>query len=171
MKKLFKIILFFYLIHHSLLNAETKIAFVDVDAIIYGSDIGKTMNQNFDKAFKKEEAKFSKLENELKKKEIDLLNKKNILSETELNDNIAKLKVEISNFQKQRREANDKFRQTRLEQTNKLLQDLNKILADYAEKNSISIVIQKKNIVMGKTEFDITPDIFKIFNKEVRSLN
>ena len=171
MKKIFKIILFFFLIHHPFLNAETKIAFVDVDAIIYGSDIGKTMNKNFDQEFKKEEAKFSKLENELKKKEIDILNKKNILSETELNENITKLKEEISNFQKQRREANDKFRKTRLEQTNKLLQNLNKILADYAEKNSISIVIQKKNIVMGKTEFDITPDIFKIFNKEVRSLN
>ena len=171
MKKIFKIILFFFLIHHPFLNAETKIAFVDVDAIIYGSDIGKTMNKNFDQEFKKEEAKFSKLENKLKKKEIDLLNKKNILSETELNENITKLKEEISNFQKQRREANDKFRKTRLEQTNKLLQNLNKILADYAEKNSISIVIQKKNIVMGKTEFDITPDIFKIFNKEVRSLN
>ena len=171
MKKIFKIILFFILIHHPFLNAETKIAFVDVDAIIYGSDIGKTMNKNFDQEFKKEEAKFSKLENELKKKEIDILNKKNILSETELNENITKLKEEISNFQKQRREANDKFRKTRLEQTNKLLQNLNKILADYAEKNSISIVIQKKNIVMGKTEFDITPDIFKIFNKEVRSLN
>ena len=171
MKKIFKIILFFFLIHHPFLNAETKIAFVDVDAIIYGSDIGKTMNKNFDQEFKKEETKFSKLENELKKKEIDILNKKNILSETELNENITKLKEEISNFQKQRREANDKFRKTRLEQTNKLLQNLNKILADYAEKNSISIVIQKKNIVMGKTEFDITPDIFKIFNKEVRSLN
>ena len=171
MKKIFKIILFFFLIHHPFLNAETKIAFVDVDAIIYGSDIGKTMNKNFDQEFKKEEAKFSKLENELKKKEIDILNKKNILSETELNENISKLKEEISNFQKQRIEANDKFRKTRLEQTNKLLQNLNKILADYAEKNSISIVIQKKNIVMGKTEFDITPDIFKIFNKEVRSLN
>ena len=168
MKKIFKIILFFFLIHHPFLNAETKIAFVDVDAIIYGSDIGKTMNKNFDQEFKKEE---TKLENELKKKEIDILNKKNILSETELNENITKLKEEISNFQKQRREANDKFRKTRLEQTNKLLQNLNKILADYAEKNSISIVIQKKNIVMGKTEFDITPDIFKIFNKEVRSLN
>ena len=150
MKKIFKIILFFFLIHHPFLNAETKIAFVDVDAIIYGSDIGKTMNKNFDQEFKKEESK---------------------LSETELNENITKLKEEISNFQKQRREANDKFRKTRLEQTNKLLQNLNKILADYAEKNSISIVIQKKNIVMGKTEFDITPDIFKIFNKEVRSLN
>ena len=51
-----------------------------------------------------------------------------------------------------------------------MLQNLNKILANYAEKKSISIIIQKKNIVMGKTEHDITQEVFQIFNKEVRSI-
>ena len=169
--KIVNIILFFlFLIFKSFAFAETKIAFVDIDAIIYGSDVGKTMNKNFEKSLKDNDTKFKKLENELKKKETDILNKKNILSETELNEKVSQLRKEINSFQKERGKANDNFRRLRLEQTNKLLQELNKILANYAEKESISIVIQKKNIVMGKTEFDITSEVFDIFNKEVRSI-
>ena len=169
--KIIKFILFFLLLSFKFQAiAETKIAFVDIDSIIYGSDVGKTMNINFEKSLRENDEKFKKIEIELKKKETDILNKKNILSETELNDKIRELRDEISLFQQKRGKANDNFRKLRLEQTNKLLQNLNKILANYAEKKSISIIIQKKNIVMGKTEHDITQEVFQIFNKEVRSI-
>ena len=42
---------------------------------------------------------------------------------------------------------------------------LQPILSEYANKNSISILIQKKNIIIGKTELDITKDILKILNQ------
>ena len=47
---------------------------------------------------------------------------------------------------------------------------LNKILGKYASENSISLVIQKKNIVIGKSEMDITKPILEIFNKEIKDV-
>ena len=48
---------------------------------------------------------------------------------------------------------------------------LNKILASYASEKSISLIVQKKNILIGKSELDITKDILKIFNDQVKSIN
>ena len=47
---------------------------------------------------------------------------------------------------------------------------LNRILGKYAKDNSASLIIQKKNIVIGKTEMDITKPILEIFNKEVKDV-
>ena len=48
-----------------------------------------------------------------------------------------------------------------------MVQSLNKILSKYAEENNISLVMQKY-IVIGKTGLDITDNVLKIFNKEVK---
>ena len=45
---------------------------------------------------------------------------------------------------------------------------MNPILAKYAEKNNISIIIGKQNIIMGKTELDITSEILALVNKEIK---
>ena len=49
-----------------------------------------------------------------------------------------------------------------------MVQSLNKILSKYAEENNISLVMKKKYIVIGKTGLDITDNVLKIFNKEVK---
>ena len=66
---------------------------------------------------------------------------------------------------------NNKFRDQKLKETNLLVSSLNNILANYAEKNSISLIIQKKNIVIGKSELDITKEVLDIFNSEVKSIS
>ena len=45
---------------------------------------------------------------------------------------------------------------------------INPFLAIYSEQNSISVILQKKNILIGKTELDITEKIIKIINSEVK---
>ena len=54
----------------------------------------------------------------------------------------------------------------RLNKTNQMVQSLNLILSKYADENDISLVIQKKFIVIARSGLDITSEILKIFNKE-----
>ena len=44
------------------------------------------------------------------------------------------------------------------------------ILAEYASKNDIAMVIQKKNIIMGKSTLDITDEILKIVDDKINKL-
>ena len=108
---------------------------------------------------------------ELKSKEDKILNQKNVLSEEELNKLLIDLRKELSNFRQERISINNKFREQKLKETNSLVSSLNNILANYAEKNSISLIIQKKNIVIGKSELDITKEVLDIFNSEVKTIS
>ena len=56
----------------------------------------------------------------------------------------------------------------RFDKTNEIIQSLNNILSKYADENDISLVIQKKFIVIAKSGLDITTEILKIFNEENR---
>ena len=54
---------------------------------------------------------------------------------------------------------------------NILVQKLNQILANYADENDILLIIQKKNIVIGKSTLDITENILDIFNSKVKKID
>ena len=167
MKYLIKIIIFLLNVSY----AADKIAFVDIDFIINDSELGKKLNKNFNENIKKEDGRLKKKEEDLKSQEKKILNQKNVLSEDELNKLLIELRKEITNFKNERISINKKLRDQKIKETNSLLSSLNNILANYAEENSISLIIQKKNIVIGKSELDITKDVLNIFNSEVKSIS
>ena len=43
-------------------------------------------------------------------------------------------------------------------------------MSEYSAKNSISLIIQKKNIVIGKSDLDITSQILKLVNAKIKSV-
>ena len=143
MKYLIKIIIIFFTLSN-ISYATDKIAFVDIDFIINGSELGKKLNKNFNESIKKEDGRLKKKEEDLKSQEKKILNQKNILSEDELNKLLIELRKEITNFKNERISINKKLRDQKLKETNSLLSSLNNILANYAEENSISLIIKKK---------------------------
>ena len=169
MKIITKILIILFLFLNNSYSSE-KIAFVDIDLIINDSDIGKKLNSQLADIIKREDQKFKIKEKDLKIKEEKILNQKNILSEEELNKKLNEFKKELNNFRNEKISSNKKLREQKLNETNLLISNLNNILANYAEEKSISLIIQKKNIVIGKSELDITNEILTIFNKEVKSI-
>ena len=158
------LIIFLSLIQVSL--AEKTIAFIDIDIIMNKSEFGKKSYKKIDDDFNKENEKLLKIEKNLISKEQEILKQKNVLSEEELNKKIIELRKEISDFQSKKRLLNKKFNEMRLNITNQMAQSLNLILSKYADENDISLVIQKKFIVIARSGLDITSEILKIFNKE-----
>ena len=157
-------IIFISLIEFSF--AEKKIAFIDIDKIINESEFGKKSYKKIENDFKKENEKLLNIEKKLISEEQEILNQKNILSEEELNNKINELKKEINDFKKKKRLINERFNKMRIDKTNEMVQSLNTILSKYADENDISLVIQKKFIVIAKSGLDITNEVLKIFNKE-----
>jgi len=146
--------------------AEKSIAFIDIDVIMNKSEFGKKSYKKIDDDFNKENEKLLKIEKNLVSKEQEILKQKNVLSEDELNKKIIELRKEINDFQSKKKLLNKKFNEMRLNITNQMAQSLNLILSKYAEKNDISLVIQKKFIVIARSGLDITSEVLKIFNKE-----
>ena len=92
------------------------------------------------------------------------------MSKEELDKKIKDFQKEIQDFRNKRAKFNREMTAKNLETTNKMVNEINKILTNYASENSISIVIQKKNIIIGKSELDITDNILKEFNSKIKSI-
>ena len=117
-------------------------------------------NKNLD-LLKKEEKKF-------KEKEKKLIAQKNIISEADFKKNVDKLKSEVDNYNQDRKEMIRKFNKLKVDNTNNLLRLINPILQKYSTENKISIILQKKDLIIGKAELDITDEVIKIINNEIK---
>ncbi len=147
-----------------------NVAYIDIDFIMNNSLAGKSITNNLEKSFKGENEKLNNLENELKEKEKNLVSQKNLLKAEEFKKKVEILKKEINNYKENRKKLVKEFNSKKIESTKILLSKINPILADYSKENSIDIIFQKKNIVIGKKNLDITEDIINLLNSKVKKI-
>ena len=166
----FFVVTFLFLIYtHA--SAEQKIAYLDMKFVLNNSKAGKGAQDFLQRSFKENQKKFLDEENALKKKENDLLAQKTILTKKEYQKKSDDLRKKVIDYQSHRRTALEKITLQRAEAKQKLLEKLGPILQAYISENNISIVVDKKNIIMGNTDLDITHIIVAKLNKELPSLN
>ena len=103
-------------------------------------------------------------------KEKKLISQKNLLNDEDFKKKLKDLRSDISNYQKDRNKVSNEITQKRIKATRNLIKKLTPILEEYSKKNSIRIIVQKKHIVMGSKEDDITNDILDLVNKKVKSI-
>ncbi len=161
----------FFLLISTYASADPKIVYVDMKYILNNSKAGKGAQSFLQKSFKDNQKQISAKENELKKKESDLLSQKTILSKEEYKKKTNELRKEVSAYQAERRGSLDKIAKKRSEFRQKLLEKLNPILNTYIEENGISIILDKKNMIFAKPDLDITKIIVKKLDTELPSLN
>ena len=165
------IIIFFFLISLSHVNGEEqKIVYLNIDKIMQQSSAGKSIKKQLENIYNKNLEKFKINDEILKTKEKKIIAQKNILSQEDFEKEISSLKSEIIKFQREQVKARDNLNKLRVGASNKLIVELSPILKAYAENNSISLILQKKNIVMGKKEIEITDEILSIANKKIKEI-
>jgi len=161
----------FFLIFFISPSVANNITYIDMEKLINKSIAGISINKKINELKEMKTAKIKKVESILKKKEADLLNQKNIITREVYNEKLVLLRKEINEFNKMRNlELND-FENKKKQYTNKLLNAINPMLQKYVQSKNISILLQKKNIILGANEFDITSDVLKILNNEVKEIS
>ena len=168
MKVLFTSIIFVLIFFINPAFSEQKIAFINMDRVISTSNSGASIlkqltdlnNKNL-KFLKSEEKRF-------KEKEIKLISQKNIISETDFQNKINELKSEIKEYNQNRTKMIKDFNKLKVDNTNNLLKLINPILVKFSNDKEISIILQKKDLVIAKKELEITDEIIKIVNKNVK---
>ena len=159
--------LFFFIISSPVIS-EQKIVFVDMDRLVSVSKPGSSIFNQLKDITKKNLNFLKKEEKKFKEKEKKLLAQKNIISETDFKTKVDMLKVEIDKYNQNRNKIITEFKKLKVESTNKLLKLINPILIKFSNEKKISILLQKKDLIIGKTELDITEAVIKIINTEVK---
>ena len=151
-------------------SAEQKVVFLDIKFALNNSKAGKTVQDELQKSFKENQKIFLDEENALKKEESDLLVQKTILTKAEYQKKTDNLRKKVIDYQSQRRTSLEKITSQRAEARQKLLKKLDPIMKTYIKENDISMIIDRKNVLMGNTNLDITNIIVEKLNKEFPSL-
>ena len=167
--KIFVIIIFLFC--NNLSYAENLIVYIDMEKILNESSPGMSINKQLEKIHKVNIKEFKEIEEELKKEERSIIAQKNILSKEDYTKKIKILRDNTNSYRKNRQEKINLLTKKRMESSSKLLSIINPILSDYSKVNNISIILQKKNVVLAKTDLNITNKIIDILNSKIESIN
>ena len=168
MKILFSSILVFFLFFINHVFSEQKIAFINIDIVISISNSGSSISKQLNDLNNKNLKFLKKKEKILKEKETKLISQKKIISEADFQIKLDDLKSEIKSYNQNRNIIIKEFNKLKVDNTNNLLKLINPILVKFSNEKEISIILQKKDLVVAKTELDITDDIIKIVNLEIK---
>ena len=159
------IILFFLIISTTFANSNDKVSFIDIDFILKNSNLGKSILNEIENLNNKNIDELSNKEKELKKIEEEIKSKKKILSEEEFNKEVDLLKERIKKYRVYKDELVKDFKQNEKEKINVFFKELNPIIQKFMDKNSIDILLDRKNVFIGKKNSDITNQIIQELNK------
>ena len=140
---------------------DMKIGYVDIFKVF--NDYEKTKEDN-----EKLEVKKNSAEKKLgKKKETieKLQSKLDLLKESERAKEEEKLSKELKEYRDLEREAFNDIRKEREEKMKDLVEDIDKIIKDYAQKNGFELIINSNDVHDVAQAMDVTDEILKIANK------
>jgi len=167
----FFLIIFSFLLIFLKSNANDSIAFIDLDFIAKNSLLGKSVSTQVKKKRAILNDEISKHEKQLKEKEKKIISQKNILDQDQFKIKIDELRNMIKEYQIIREKKNKQLSLFSQKANKQVLNLISPILNEYSKKNSISIIFQKKNIVTGRSDLDITSDILKQLNDKIKKID
>ena len=150
--------------------AENEVVYIDMNKILNESKVGAFVEKELTKLHEAKLDGFVKSEENLKKKEIDLISKRNILARDEFDTKVKLLNEDAQKYQEERRKWFDEIAAKRNSARAEVLKTLDPIISDYFEKNQISLMLYKRNIAIGSNELDITNTIIDELNKKLPSI-
>ena len=159
--KFYILILITYLFSINLCLSEDKVAFIDLDLVLKKSKIGQSYLLKINKKNEENIKNLKSKEDVLKKIEDGIKKKQNILSKEELDKEIFSLQEKIKKFRSDKDKIVLEFNKMKKENFNNFFNQINPIIQSYMDENSIDILIERKNIFMGKKNSDITNTIVK----------
>ena len=167
LNKLLSIIILFFLFTN-LSYSNESIAYVDIDFILKNSDIGKKTlekinvlnNQNINDLKNKEKI--------LKDLEIEISNKKNVISKEAFNQEVIIFQEKVNNFKLEQKKIIKDFNDYKKKEIDNIFQKISPIINSYMEKKSIKILFDAKNIFMARNNLNLTNDLLKDINEKIR---
>ena len=173
--KFIKYLRYFFIIipilYSNMALSNNNIYFIDIDFIMNNSLAGKSIIKELNEINKSSQNKFKKIEKNLLDEEKKIISKKNILSKQEYLKEAELFKKKVEDYKLSRNKKINDISVMKNNSQKKLTKILTPILAEYAKKNSISYIIPKQNIIIGKSELDLTKTIIEILNSKIKKIN
>ena len=143
---------------------DLKLAYVDLFEIF--NEYEKT--KSYDKVL---EGKKSKEEDKLesKKKQIEKIQSKTSLlkEEEQLKERETIVKA-VEEYRQLERDIFTDLKKQRDEKMKEILEDITKVIEDYAKKNGFDMILHKNAVLFGSSAMDVTDQVLKLVNDKYK---
>ena len=146
--------------------ADEKIYYLDIDLILNNSNSGKIIVEKLKIINSKNIIELEANEKELKDLENEISKVKNILSENELKIKINKLKKKIILYRSEKDKKVKQFNIIKNKELKIFFKKISPLIEEFMKKNSINMILDKKNIFIANSKYDITNDLIKFLNEK-----
>ena len=158
------IIFFLFLLTLSNSYSDDKIKFIDLDSLLEKTTIGKKIIEDLNIANNNNLKLLKPKEDIIKKKKDEINTQKNIISNDELKIKIEEYQKQVNDFQNERQKLIANFKKQKQEKINDFFNQVTPIINEYMKEEDLSIIFDKKNIFIAKSDSNITADIVNIIN-------
>ena len=167
MKKYFFIILIFFITYSS--HAKDGIYYLDVNLLLNNSNSGKKIINKLKKINDKNILEIENYENDLKNQENEINKLKNIITEKELNEKIEDLKKKIKIYKEKKDEIFKNYNDLKNQELETFFKKITPIIEEYMKMNSITLIIEKKNIFIANANYDISEKLINFLNEKQKN--
>ena len=145
--------------------AETKLGTVDMQKILLLSDAGKDAKEQLSVRAAKYEAEKNVKEEDLKKLKGELEKQSVLLSETARGAKEKDYQQKLKEYQRFLKDAQDDLQAKNDEYTNKIVDEIVKVVQEYGKKNSFTyIFVKNEGMIFMDDKVDQTDELLKQFN-------
>ena len=166
-KKIFFIFIFFFF-NVTLVNSSEPIAYIDMDFIIKNSEIGKKTLNSINILNEKNINELKKKEKILKDLESKIISKKNIISKENYDKEVLMFKEKANKFKEDQSKMVDDFNNYKKKELDGILSKISPIINAYMEKKSVKILLDSKNILIGRSNLNLTNEVLKEINEKIK---
>ena len=169
--KKFIIVLLLFILLPNTYSFSQNIAYANLDIIVKNSNVGKKIIAHFTEKNNQILEEYKTNEKKFKEQENQLISQKNILEKEEYSKKVQILTNEIKKFNKKNNEKLSKINSDKEKISKSFLKEINSILKDFAEKNDIDIIISSKQMLIGKSNLDVTDKLLQNVNDKIKKFD
>ena len=148
--------------------SSEKIVFINFEYVINNSNYGKSIFEDLNKIRNANFTELKSKENILKDLESEIKTKKNVISKEDLNKKIKLLNDNINEFQNLKKSMENDLNKIKSKKFNDFMDQINPLLEKYMDENSVDIMLDKKNMLIGKKTINKSDEILKLINKNIK---
>ena len=145
-----------------------NIAYANLDTIVKTSEVGKKIITYFSDKNNDLLKKVKIDEKDLRLREESLISQKNILNPDEYQKKVKEIQIDINKLNEKNFKKLNNINNEKNIVTKSFLDEINIILKEFAETNKIDIIVSSNQILIGKSNLDVTDEILNLVNKKIR---
>jgi len=166
-----KILLIITIILFSTANVSAENThFIDFSKVLNTSKAGAAAQKSLKKKVQSESEKYKKQEINIRKEEKAIISEKKNLSQEDYQKKVNLLRKKVSELQKNKQTSFNNIAKSRSDSRKALFKAVNPIIKKYMEEKKINLVLDKKSVLMGDTNLEITNQVIEILNSQLPSL-